>query len=150
MLDEVLSAQAREVTKALAELGYYFTFGADEQNRPVWSMSFRERADTPSTPVTLAFNEAWLMIFHLLAPGSSGKYPPEMLHKLLTLNTALPVAKVAIDDENNIAVTAQVSLARLSADTLKEAIAAVVQGARQARTILGIPQAGEAPPTITH
>jgi hypothetical protein len=63
-----------------------------------------------------------------------------MLRELLELNARFPIAKVAIDGQGQIGVTAQVAFTRLSPEALREAIGAVLNAARVAnKLVVGSP-----------
>jgi hypothetical protein len=150
-MDDEEKRRVRDVTKTLADLDVFFSKG-EAENVPTWVIPFTEgESGGGQLNVHVQLHQEWLVIYHQIGGGisESQSFPSEMMKQLLELNGRLAIAKVALTEGNEVVVTAQIAFGRLSADSLKEAVGAVLAGARKVRELLGIPAAG-VPPATKH
>jgi len=131
--------KSREVTKILADLDCYFSFSKNPQGS-VWQLVPFEVPDQKPVPVNLLLTDLWLYVYHL----AQLKRRPEagILIDLLKLNGITSGAKVGwlpppvISEPGGISVTAEIWTARLSIESLREAIGAVVYVSQEVRKII--------------
>ena len=148
-MDETQKVRGREITKALADLDVLFSTGMDQNQNQIWTMNFTaDGADQPY-PVVLQLQGDWIVIWHQIG-GAVGDYPPTMLRELLELNGRLAIAKVALDADGRLGVSAQVAFGRLSPQALNEAFGAVISGARELRERLKIIPPSQETPSTRH
>lgn len=149
-MDEEQKKQAREVTKTLADLDIFFTVG-EVHGVPTWTMLFASQKPGESgIGVNIQVHGGWVVVFHQVGGEVSRDthFPAAMLRQLLELNGQLAIAKVALDAQGYLGVVAQIAFSRLSPESLKEAVGAVMTGAQQIQSLLGIAPAGT--PQIQH
>jgi hypothetical protein len=127
--------RGREVTKILADLDFYFTFGKNAAGQPVWSLvPFAAEGIPPGISVQLWLTDLWLFVFH---QRELRRQPDkETLLRLLRLNTAFSGAKIGFlvpepGAPDQLTVAAELSATRLSLEYVREAIAAVVGVSRE-------------------
>lgn len=127
--------RARQITRLLADLDLLFSFGRNAEGGPLWTLTPFQTPDLPQgISVELWLTEIWLFIIH--RKGLKGKPDPQMLERLLRLNTRFSGAKVGLfdpspEDEQRLCVLSEVSATRLNAENLREGIAAVVGISRE-------------------
>jgi hypothetical protein len=127
--------RGREVTKILADLDFYFTFGKNAAGQPVWSLvPFAAEGIPLGISVQLWLSDLWLFVFH----HRELKRQPdrETLVRLLRLNTVFSGAKIGFlvpkpGAPDQLAIAAELSATRLSLEHVREAIAAVVGVSRE-------------------
>jgi hypothetical protein len=132
---QLYGGRGREVTKLLADLDVYFSYGKNDSGEPVWSLAPFEAEGIPQgISVQLWLTDLWLFVFH---QRELKRQPDkETLVRLLRLNTVFSGAKIGFlvpkpGAPDQLAIAAELSATRLSLEHLREAIAAVVGVSRE-------------------
>ena len=130
-----ITKKGREVTKILADLDFYFTFGKNATGDPVWSLvPFAAEEIPQGISVQLLLTDLWLFVYH---QRELRRQPDkEKLAHLLRLNTRFSGAKVgfSVSDSgatDQLMVVSEISATRLNLEHFREAIAAVVGVSRE-------------------
>jgi hypothetical protein len=132
--------KTREVTKLLADLDCYFSFSKNPQGGSVWQLVPFEVPDQKPVPVDLLLTDLWLYVYHLRQLNRRPE--ADILIDLLKLNGMTSGAKVGwlhspvISEPGRISVTAEIWTARVSIESLREAIGAVVYVSQEVRKII--------------
>lgn len=138
MLSDEQRREAARITTVLADLGYYFTFGASgvpgSDPGPAWRLTLtppEDIGDGPAIEIDLALQKPWVIIAHLGA-----KTVPEAAYlPLLQLNSVLVLARIAITPEGQLVAWAQTYFNNLNTSAMQDAIGAVIAAVIEARKI---------------
>lgn len=131
--------QARQVTKMLADADFLFSVTRGPEEKTIWTLPFNDPVNSagPQLQVNLHILGATLVVWWYQDPPlSSQNLQPSQLLELLKANFRLAFAKIALNEVPNIIVWAQVPLAMLGPEVLREAIGGVLIGVAEVRRIV--------------
>ena len=123
--EQVDDATRIRITTAIAEMGFYFTFGHALVG-PLWSFSFGDEASHDEADVHLFAQQGFLRVV-----GKSryvAKVTDAQLRALMKLNANLIVVRIAMDDNEELAFFADIRLAEVDRTSIQRAISYVLRG----------------------
>ncbi len=135
LANQLYGGRGREVTKMLADLDVYFSYGKNATGEPVWSLvPFAVEEIPEGISVQLLLTDLWLFVYH---QRELKRQPDkESLFQLLRLNTRYSGAKIGflVSDpaaSDQLMVVSEISATRLNLEHVREALAAVVGVSRE-------------------